>query len=289
MNMPIQTSMPLWLKMSFGLYKIDSPFFSIIIPTLNTEKTLKDCLNSIVFQTFHDYEIFLIDGSSKDSTIDIIKEYSLKYPNIRWVSEKDKGIYDAMNQGIVLSRGKWMFFLGADDVLNDNSVLENIYVADSGSQNVIYGNARITGDTLWAKDGEIYDGKFDLKKLLTKNICHQAIFYKTSFIKKTIGFYNTRYPICSDWDFNLRCWAVTRMHYKDIIVTNFYGGGATTKSNIDDNFSREFIANVLKYFTVKGLMDKLENEDLLKLGIQKSGNKIQTIKKWLTKAAGILK
>jgi glycosyltransferase involved in cell wall biosynthesis len=102
-------------------------FFSIIIPTFNSEKVLRECLNSIVEQTFNNYEIILIDGLSTDSTVDIIKEYSLNNPNIHWVSEKDLGIYDAMNKGIKIANGEWVYFLGSDDKLSSNNALQEIF------------------------------------------------------------------------------------------------------------------------------------------------------------------
>jgi glycosyltransferase involved in cell wall biosynthesis len=253
--------------MNSGLYKMKLPFFSIIIPTFNSEKTLKHCLNSIVSQTFHDCEILLIDGLSEDSTIDIIKEYSSNFTGIHWISQKDQGIYDAMNKGLKVANGEWIYFLGSDDKLASNKVLEQIYLFDKRGHNVVYGDVKIIGNTTWAKHNDIYNGLFDLQTFLKKNICHQAIFYNLKFLKKYIGYFNIDYKVCSDWDFNLRCWAREPLLHIDMIIADFYGGGLTTKTNKDDEFRNHFNINVVKYFGPEKLIAQLPSDLLSRFGI----------------------
>src|ERR1700683_2957242 len=99
-----------------------------------------------------------------------------------------------MNKGIDSSSGQWMYFLGSDDKLYNEKVLDDVKnLLIKLKSNVIYGNVKIVGDTSWAKDGEIYDGVFDKKKLLKKNICHQSVFYNRNFIRTKIGHFNTNY------------------------------------------------------------------------------------------------
>ena len=95
---------------------------------------------------------------------------------------------------------------------------------------IIYGSVQVIGDAGWAKNGSVYDGIFDLRKLLIGNICHQAIFYRAAFPKR-IGEYNTRYVVLADWDFNLRCWSETEFKYLDRIVANFYAGGLSGRGS----------------------------------------------------------
>ena len=93
---------------------------SVIISVLNGEGTLKKCIQSIVDQKFTDWELIIIDGGSRDSTVDIIKEFSL---NISfWISEKDTGIYNAWNKAIVKAKGEWLCFIGSDDILLPDSL-----------------------------------------------------------------------------------------------------------------------------------------------------------------------
>ncbi len=97
---------------------------SIIIPCLNQIELLKDCLKSISEQSFDSYEIIVIDGNSSDGTKMFLKVVS---DSIRALSEPDKGIYDAMNKGIKLAHGQWLYFMGVDDRFYDNDVLKSFY------------------------------------------------------------------------------------------------------------------------------------------------------------------
>jgi len=228
------------------------PFFSIIIPAYNSGKVLRKCLESIVNQSFSDFEILIMDGISTDDTLKIIE--SFKDFRIKIYSEEDKGIYDAINKGVDVSSGEWLYFIGSDDELYNNNVLGEIYsIAKATNEKIIYGNVKVKGDTGWAKDGDIYDGEFNLQKLLKKNISHQAVFYHQSVYKK-IGRYNIKYTICADWDFNLRCFAKYKFKYVSIIVAIFQGGNTSTKG--DDIFRKDKALNILKYF--KGCLYKKE-------------------------------
>lgn len=231
------------------------PYLSIIVPTYNDEKTIKSCLNSVLNQTFKDYEILIIDCVSVDNTLTIIKSFNDK--RIRILSQQDKGVYDAMNKGIKKANGKWLYFLGSDDTLFENKTLEKINHLKLPNMNVVYGNVKIKGDSGWAKNNDIYDGKFTTEKIINKNISHQAIFYKTKFVKEKIGYFNLNYSVCSDWDFNLRCWSLTEFYYIDIIVANFASGGISTNGS-DDLFSEDFLNNILKYFKIN-IFHKLIN------------------------------
>ena len=226
-----------------------NPLFSIIIPTYNSETVIRACLQSICKQTFLDYEIIIIDSLSKDATIDIVKEYVAAHSNIHYLSEKDGGIYDAMNKGIRMSKGIWLYFIGADDLLYDNSILEKLVTATQSSKSkIIYGNVLVKGNAGWAADGEIYARRFSIKKIITQNICHQAIFYHREVFEK-IGLYNERYRICADHDFNIRAAANFKFTYSDLIVAIFSGGGISTTP--DYNFKNDFEKNIVKYCPLK--------------------------------------
>ncbi len=223
---------------------------TIIIPTYNCERTIKKAVDSIANQSYKNVEILIIDGNSTDNTLKILQEDKQEQKNLVVHSESDEGIYDAMNKGIKLAKGDWLYFMGSDDTFYENTTLENVVntLKDSDCK-VIYGNVKIKGDTGWAKDGDIYDGKFNTLKILNKNISHQAIFYNTKFIKENIGLFNKDYTVCSDWDFNLRCWSKTDFNYSDIIIANFYSGGLSTNGT-DKHFEKDFIDNILKYFKI---------------------------------------
>ena len=96
-----------------------TPFFSIITASYNSEKTISDTITSVLNLDFNDFEYIIVDGNSKDKTVDIIKSFISKFEakgiTYKFISEKDKGIYDAWNKGIALSEGQWISFLGSDD------------------------------------------------------------------------------------------------------------------------------------------------------------------------------
>lgn len=224
------------------------PLFSIIIPTLNSAKTISVALESILQQSFKDFEILIIDGISKDNTLEIARSYLDERAKI--FSEKDAGIYFAMNKGIKLASGEWIYFLGSDDKLLDYSILQQINnEIINNDYNVIYGNVMINGEAGWARDGQIYDGDFSLSKLIEKNICHQAIFYKKTVFDKC-GIFNSRYNICADWDLNLRIWATYSFHYTPIVVAIFKGGNSSYQ--IENNYSNtEKWLNIIGYYKLK--------------------------------------
>ena len=90
---------------------------SIITPTYNAARVIAACLESVAQQGYPHLEHWIIDGLSKDNTLSIVQDYAQRYPHIKYISEKDQGIYDAMNKGIDLAAGDFLLFLGADDVL----------------------------------------------------------------------------------------------------------------------------------------------------------------------------
>jgi len=98
-----------------------NPFFSIIIPTYNSSATISVALNSIIKQSYQNFEVIIVDGLSNDNTISIISQF--QDDRIKIFSEKDKGVYDAMNKGINYANGKWIYFMGSDDYFYDNTIL----------------------------------------------------------------------------------------------------------------------------------------------------------------------
>jgi glycosyltransferase involved in cell wall biosynthesis len=188
-----------------------------------------------------------MDGLSNDKTLQIAEKYGDS--RIRIYSEKDEGIYDAMNKGIRLAQGEWLYFLGSDDALFDNQVLGVIrqHIRNS-RRKIVYGNVAIVGDSGWSEGGKVYDGRFDLKKLLQKNICHQAIFYHRSVFEKS-GNYTIRYKLHADYDFNLNCFATYKFLYVDLLVAKFQGGGTSfSLTQEDEKYGIERWTNISNYF-----------------------------------------
>jgi glycosyltransferase involved in cell wall biosynthesis len=190
---------------------------SIITPTLNSEKTIEACILSVANQTYSNKEHLIIDGQSTDGTLSILKKHAAKYPQIKCVSEKDGGIYDAMNKGIDLSSGDWLYFLGSDDIFCSNTVLNDIFNRTKVSKfDVIYGNVK------WGNTEQLYDGPFSRLKLLQKNICHQAIFTRKRVFDR-LGKFDIKYKAWADWVFNLQWYnrRDIRHCYIDIAIARY--------------------------------------------------------------------
>ncbi|QEC77926.1 glycosyltransferase family 2 protein [Mucilaginibacter ginsenosidivorax] len=230
-----------------ALKSANQPKISIIIPTYNAAGTLANCLDSIVNQDYTDIEVWLMDGLSTDDTLSVIKQYQAAFPYINFVSEKDNGIYDAMNKGIARCNGDWLYFLGSDDTLYNNSVI-SLVANKIGeiSDKVVYGNVLMRGQNQWNLDNVVFNGEYDMAKMISTNICHQAIFYHKS-IFRLFGHYDLSYIASADQEFNLRCYARTSFSYIDLIIANFFVGGYST-GTVDHKFHRERGAMLVKYF-----------------------------------------
>jgi glycosyltransferase involved in cell wall biosynthesis len=225
-----------------------TPFFSIIIPTFNSARTLQNALDSLYHQDMTDYEILIIDGQSRDNTLEIISKNAATKPFIKFISERDDGVYDAFNKGLQIASGTWIYFLGSDDRMHDSNVLRKVYEKIQKQYcDLIYGNV------LFANSKLPYDGLFSKEKLLSRNISHQAIFYNINVFRR-IGIFNTRYKIMADWEFNLRCFFCEGFSevYLDLIVSDFALEGLSTQTDV--LFLREILipANIVMMNSITG-------------------------------------
>lgn len=210
---------------------------SIIIPTYNSAKTINRCLDSIVAQTYKDYEVLVMDGCSKDETIDIVRAY--KNEQIHLYSEPDKGIYDAMNKGIKRAKGDWLYFLGSDDYLYAPDVLEKVAGELTSEYKIVYGE--VEASQLPKECRGIW-----LPELIEYNRCHQAIFYHHSIFEK-YGLYNVSYNLYADYIYNLRCFWIYDVptKYINVIVAHFSEGGASS-TGVDPQFDKDIDLLYLK-------------------------------------------
>ncbi|ABQ27956.1 glycosyltransferase family 2 protein [Geotalea uraniireducens] len=221
---------------------------SIVTPTYNAVNDIETCLLSVAHQTYKNKEHLIIDGASTDATLEIVKRYADKYSHIKFISEKDNGIYDAMNKAIDLTSGEWIYFLGCDDVFYNDTVLEEIFnIGGIDLFDVVYGNV------LWGDTGKIYDGKFSTLKLMDQNICHQAIFYEKSIFSK-LGKFDTKYKILADYVFNMKWFnndGVRSKYVNNIIAKYGINGRSSNVQDMDfwedraliykENFPAEYV------------------------------------------------
>ena len=222
------------------------PFYSIIIPTYNCEQTICRCLQSVFDQKFDDFELIVVDGSSTDKTIALVNDIVANNRSVphQIISEKDHGIYDAMNKGANLAKGEWLYFMGSDDEFVNNDVLPAVskHIVQNPGLDFFYGNV------LLRSTGERYAGRFDTRRLMVVNICHQALFVsKETFME--LGPFNTRYTLWADWDFNLKVF----FHKKQVSFANhdiaYYNDSGRSAGSSDMIFGQRLQEIKKEYFS----------------------------------------
>lgn len=198
---------------------------SIVTPCFNSEKTIRRTVESVLNQTYDNYEYIIIDGKSTDKTLEIINEYKDKFNGkLKVISEKDNGIYDAMNKGIKNSTGDMIGIVNSDDYY-ENNTLEKVVDSYNGEKYIIiYGLLRTI------KNGKEYS-------IYSKNhnfLSEHMITHPTCFIsKKTyddFGLYSMDYRYSADYEFMLRIKDNKSIIFKEIneILSNYSIDGASS-------------------------------------------------------------
>ena len=171
---------------------------SIITVNLNNRDGLRKTIDSVVSQTFKDFEWIVIDGGSTDGSRELIEQYADHFAY--WVSEPDKGIYNAMNKGIKVAKGEYLQFLNSGDILYSPTIIDDVFSIGS-TRDILYGDILIIND-----DGHTdlitYSDRLSIKQLLNHSICHQSSFIKRELLRKEP--YDENLQIVSDWKFFLR-------------------------------------------------------------------------------------
>lgn len=169
---------------------------SVITINRNNADGLDKTIQSVINQSYKDFEYIVIDGNSTDDSVDIIKKYDNKINY--WISETDTGIYNAMNKGITKANGNYLLFLNSGDYLVNKDVLKSVFEHQQ-TADIIYGNMQID----WG-NGKITSGKMP-DKITFKQMYLDTLWHPVSFIKKTLfdkyGLYNETYKIVADYDF----------------------------------------------------------------------------------------
>jgi len=206
--------------------------FSIIICTYNAEKKLPKTLDSVFSQTDNDYEVIIIDGASSDSTTEIIKKYEKIFTGkLTWISEKDTGIYNAMNKGVKMANGEYLVVVGAGDWF-EKDALENAKkcIDENPQADAVLGKTRI-----W--DNGIEDSRIvqtSVEDLPTLPIQHPALFYKKS-LHSRFGLYDETYKISADYAFCLKAFYLGKASIIpfDVVVDNFVMDGASSRNSFE--------------------------------------------------------
>lgn len=196
----------------------------------NAETTIVNTVKSVLSQTYQNMEYLIIDGNSKDSTLDLIRPYQTD-SRLKVISEKDRGLYDAMNKAAAICSGAYILYMNSGDIFADERVLAD--VAPHLDSDIVYGNViRIRQD---GKYLEKYSGGHVVMRLLLmgKMICHQGMFTRADLMR--MYRFNEQYTITADYDFVVRAQKnKCSMRYVDrtvAVVDNVEGISSQTKNN----------------------------------------------------------
>ena len=180
---------------------------SIITATFNSAKTLKDTIQSVLRQTNKDFEYLIIDGGSTDETIDIVKSYESEFSGrLKWVSEKDQGIYDAMNKGIKMASGDVVGILNSDDYFTSDDILQTVDNAFKSHEiDAIYGDIHFIRDGNPQKCIRYYSSRMFRPFWLRFGFmpAHPSFYCKREVFEKA-GLYSLDYKIGADYEMMVR-------------------------------------------------------------------------------------
>jgi glycosyltransferase involved in cell wall biosynthesis len=202
--------------------------FSIVTVTYNSEKTLKRTINSLLYQNFSNFEYILIDGSSSDTTIEIIKSYEVAFKkrniNYTWISEKDTGIYDAFNKGIKLAKGNWISFLGSDDYYIEDALesYKNEIEKQNEELDFIHSIVKV-------EEKKVIKDQWGWKEFRkSMNVAHVGAFHNRNYFNKH-GVYDTNYKIAGDYELLLRAKENLKTHWFRKVTAIMGDGGVSNK------------------------------------------------------------
>lgn len=234
--------------------------FSLITVSYNSDKTISRTIESIRNQSYKDFEYIIIDGASSDQTIDIVKSYQPTFEGrLRWISEPDNGIYNAMNKGIKMASGDIIGIVNSDDWLEPDALekVNNSFTANNGDTNTLYCGAI----NYHSQSGNVKRWDVKLKSFrrqaslyIMAGIRHPAVFVPRNVYDK-IGIFNDRMRLSADQDFILRCYygGVNFVDVKAVLSNMSEGGVSTDNSQQSMKKSEEDRKIMLSEFGKHGL------------------------------------
>jgi len=223
------------------------PKISVITVVWNDAKGLERTIKSVISQTYENLEFIVIDGGSTDGTLEVIKKYANKIDY--WVSEKDNGIYDAMNKGIKVATGTWVNFMNAGDIFVSNNVLNSIDWDKYNNKVLIYGKK--------IQNGKVIE-PLPLKMLEVGIIHanHQSMFFNKYLLQNEL-YYNIKYKIYGDYELVNRIYIKYRdkIKYINKIIADFEGGGISSTPSFQKRKDKYMI--IYESYGLKYLMKSI--------------------------------
>jgi glycosyltransferase involved in cell wall biosynthesis len=221
------------------------PRFSIITINYNDQLGLKKTIQSVISQTYTGIEFIVVDGDSSDGSKGIIDHYSSHIT--KWVSEKDKGIYHAMNKGIKMATGDYLLFLNSGDSLIDLEVVKTVSNEMTDNKDLYYGDIYFKHEDKTTKETFPETLTFDF--FYYNNLPHQATFIKRTLFDD-LFLYNESYKIAADWEFFIYaiCKANVSYRHLPIYVTLYDGTGISSNERNKEIITKEREMTIDKYF-----------------------------------------
>jgi len=208
----------------------DHPLFSIVTVCLNAETHIAAAVESVRAQDRADYEYLVVDGGSKDGTIDVLRTYESRFDGrLQWVSEPDHGLYDAMNKGLALAHGEYVGFLGADDHLRPGALGAVARALSAVPRpDIVFGATHVFGPSgVWDETPRRVTRRGLPARVPAS---HQSTFVRRAAIE-TVGGFDQRFGIAADYDLYLRLVAAGGTEvFVDDVLSEFRLGGASSRS-----------------------------------------------------------
>ena len=209
-----------------------NPLLSIITATFNSDKTLDETIFSVLNQDYTNFEYIIIDGKSKDKTLNIIKKYEAQFKkkniSYTWISELDSGIYNAWNKGLKLAKGNWISFLGSDDIYLDKALglyAKNIVLDED--VDFIHSKVKLVNN---GKVKFIVSDKWKWSKFKRyMKIAHVGSFHNKKFFEK-FGLYNETFKISGDYEMLLRAKSELKTAFFDEFTAEMKDGGVSNQN-----------------------------------------------------------
>jgi glycosyltransferase involved in cell wall biosynthesis len=236
---------------------------SIITVNLNNKEGLQKTIESVINQTYDDFEYIIIDGGSDDGSLNILTEYSKRITY--WISEADSGIYNAMNKGIKQAKGEYCLFLNSGDYLVSKETLKDVF-SYNYLEDFIYGDIEYINEN-GIKFISNLPEKLNILFFYTSSLWHQATFIKRNFFYEN-NFYNENNKLVSDWEFFLRRIIIGKASYKKInlVVTYYdmYNGLSVKNNELRLIELKELSRQIIPSFTIDLLDDYLSLDNDIK-------------------------
>lgn len=215
---------------------------SVITVTYNRAHVIKGAIEGVLRQKYENYEYIVVDGASSDNTINILKEYEPKFEGrMRWISEPDKGLYDAINKGIKMATGDVVGIVNSDDYFHRDDALDIVAKAYENKEvTAIYADERVVDD----KDKTLYYDRGNYFRTWMYRIGlmpGHASFYAKKDLFEKYGYYKTDYRITADYELMLRFAYVNKIKMKYIpeALLSFRTGGVSTQLSQKNCLHRE--------------------------------------------------